>query len=87
MIEKNCLYGYARTNQEAVIKEVGREAILEPGKDKKINKESRKSNLKNKSLRCIFFSKTELKDTRSWNWLKCGDLKSVTKGTFKAAQE
>lgn len=71
---------YVRTNPGPVIKEVERETILEPGKDKKTIKESMKSNLKNKSLHSIFFSKTDFKDTHSWDWLKCGNLKRATEG-------
>lgn len=38
---KNCLYEYVRTKPEPVIKEVEKEAILEPGKDKKSIKEEK----------------------------------------------
>lgn len=46
-----------------------------------------KNELKNKSMHSISFSKTEFNDTRSWDWLKCGDLERAAENTLMAAQE
>ena len=41
----------------------------------------------NKNLHSVFFVKTGFRDSRSWEWLKKGDLKKATEGTIMAAQE
>ena len=50
-------------------------------------KRSRKENLMEKSMHSVFFSKSDFRDTRSWGWLRTGDLKKATEGTIMAAQE
>ena len=38
-------------------------------------------------MHSVFFNKTDFRDTRSWEWLRTGDLKKATEGTIMAAQE
>ena len=38
-------------------------------------------------MHSIFFNKTDFRDTRSWGWLRTGDLKKATEGKIMAAQE
>lgn len=50
LVEKNYLYEYVLTEPESVIKELGREAILEPGNYKKSIERVRKATWKTKTL-------------------------------------
>ena len=61
--------------------------IIIIGAVKKSIKDKRKSNLTEKKLHNAFFSSTEFRNVRSWDWLKKGDVKKATEGTLMAAQE
>ena len=86
-IERNCLYEYIRNSQEPMLMEIQREGVVDIGAEKNSIKDKRKNNLKEKKLHNAFFSSTEFRDVRSWDWLKRGDLKKATEGTLMAAQE
>ena len=87
LIEKNCLYEYIRNSQGPMLMEIQREGVVDIGAEKNSIKDKRKSNLKEKKLHNAFFSSTEFRDVKSWDWLKKGDLKKATEGTLMAAQE
>ena len=38
-------------------------------------------------MHSVFLHKTDFRDTRSWEWLRTGDLRKATEGTIMAAQE
>ena len=87
LIEKNCLYEYIRNCQEPMLMEIHREGAVDIGAKKNSIKDKRKNNLKEKKLHNAFFSSTEFRDVKSWDWLKKGDLKKATESTLMAAQE
>ena len=64
-----------------------KEEVVSEGMPKVEIRKRRKENLMNKKLHSVFFVKTDFRDSRSWDWLKNGDLKKATEGTIMAAQE
>ena len=72
LIEKNCLYEYICNNQEPMLMEIQREGIVDIGAEKNSIKDKRKNNFKEKQLHNAFFSSTEFRDVKSWDWLKKG---------------
>ena len=61
---------YIRNSQEPMLKEIQRERVVDIGAEKNSIKDKRKNNLEKKKLHNAFFSSTEFKDVKSWDWLK-----------------
>ena len=64
-----------------------KEGTIKDGSHENEVNRSRKENLMEKSMHSVFFTKTDFRDTRSWEWLRTGDLKKATEGTIMAEQE
>ena len=47
----------------------------------------RKNNFREKKLHSVFFTTTEFRGSKTWDWLRKGDLKKATEGKPMAAQE
>ena len=87
LIEKYCLHDYVSNSQEELIKESVAENVIGTFSDKVNAIKNRKRNFKEKNLHHVYFKATELRDPKSWNWLRNGDLKKSTEGTLLAGQE
>ena len=87
LMERNNLFHYVNESREQFLREVMKEEVVSEGMPKVEIRKRRKENLMNKNLHSVFFVKMDFRDSRSWEWLKNGDLKKATEGTIMAAQE
>ena len=87
LMERNNLFHYVNESREQFLREVVKEEVVSEGMPKVEIRKRRKESLMNKNLHSVFFVKTDFRDSRSWEWLKNGDLKKATEGTIMAAQE
>ena len=87
-IETNSLHQYIIESKEKLLKDVKDEGILGEGMSKEDVAEKRKNQYKEKPLHGQYVRSTEeIRDDKSWNWLKRGTLKKETEGTLMAAQD
>ena len=87
-IETNSLHQYIIESKEKLLKSVKDEGILGEGMSKEDVAEKRKNQYKEKPLHGQYVRSTEeIRDDKSWNWLKRGTLKKETEGTLMAAQD
>ena len=87
-IETNSLHQYIIESKEKLLKGVKDEGILGEGMSKEDVAEKRKNQYKEKPLHGQYVRSTEeIRDDKSWNWLKRGALKKETEGTLMAAQD
>ena len=87
LMERNNMFVYISKSTEPVLKEIAKKGTIKDGSHKNEVKRSRKESLMGKCMHSVFFNKTDFRDTRSWEWLRTGDLKKATEGTIMAAQE
>jgi len=87
LMEKSNLCRYVSESCEPFLMEVIKEKTITEGLTKEEVQRKRKDNLLGKNLHSVFFTKTEFRDPRSWEWIRTGDLKKATEGTIMAAQE
>ena len=87
-IETNSLHQYIIESKEKLLKGGKDEGILGEGMSKEDVAEKRKNQYKEKPLHGQYVRSTEeIRDDKSWNWLKRGTLKKETEGTLMAAQD
>ena len=87
-IETNSLHQYVVESKEKLLKAVKDEGILGEGMSKEDVAEKRRNQYKEKPLHGQYVRSTEeIRDHKSWNWLKRGTLKKETEGTLMAAQD
>ena len=87
-IETNSLHQYIIESKEKLLKGVKDEGILGEGMSKEDVAEKRRNQYKEKPLHGQYVRSTEeIRDDKSWNWLKRGTLKKETEGTLMAAQD
>ena len=85
-IETNSLHQYVVESKEKLLKAVKDEGILGEGMSKEDVAEKRRNQYKEKPLHGQYVRSTEeIRDHKSWNWLKRGTLKKETEGTLMAA--
>lgn len=73
---EDCQNEYVYIKPKPMINAVARKVILK-GSQERIRKQLKRLRKKKKSLHSIFFSKTEFKDSRRWDWLKYGTCKKL----------
>ena len=87
-IETNSLHQYVVESKEKLLKAVKDEGIRGEGMSKEDVAEKRRNQYKEKPLHGQYVRSTEeMRDHKSWNWLKRGTLKKETEGTLMAAQD
>ena len=86
-IETNSQLKYIIESEEKWLKAVKDEGILGEGTSKEEIADKRRNQYKEKPLHGQYVRSTEeIRDYKSWNWLKRGTLKKETEGTLMAAQ-
>ena len=83
LMERNNLFHYVNESREQFLREVVKEEVVSEGMPKVEIRKRRQENLMNKNLHSVFFVKTDFRDSRRWEWLKNGDLKKATEGTWQ----
>ena len=90
-VEVNMLNEYIAGSQERTLKAVNKENILkevESGKDKTSYLEEHAKRYHEKSFHGQFVRSTDqIRDQKSWEWLKRGKLKKKSEGFLMAAQD
>ena len=84
----NSLHQYIVESKEKLLKAVKDEGILGEGMSKEDVAEKRRNQYEEKPLHGQYVRSTEeIRDHKSWNWLKKGTLKKENEGTLMAAQD
>ena len=90
-VEVNNLSKYIQDSQERMLKAVDKEKIIkekDPGKDKVSYSEEHAQRYREKPLHGQFVRGTEqIRDQKTWEWLKRGKLKRESEGFLMAAQD
>ena len=87
-METNSLHKYIVESKEKLLKAEKDEGILGEGMSKGDVAEKRRNQYKEKPLHGQYVRSTEeIRDHKSWKWLKKGTLKKETEGTLMAAQD
>ena len=87
-IEVNSLRKHVAESDEYLLVAVKNEKLLGEGKEKATIQLERQERYRNKSLHGRFFKATdEVRDEKTWEWLRKSGIKKETEGLLMAAQE